>query len=165
MSGGLVKAALLPPWARVAIAVAGVAVIAGAGAAAWDRTPIIGPHAKIVALRQEVQDQKDLVTRVSLERDGWKNARNACEDQRKVERDQRSDAINKAEDDKTGARSDAFDQGYSAGRAVGRKQCGANREDLPKTAGPGPAAGVGGVRDLSEDWNAAAYRPAGALPR
>lgn len=153
---------------QLAALAVGAVVLVSAGAAGWDRMPVIGPHAKISGLRADVKREQDLVAKRTGEREAWKAADKACEDQRIRERDQRGTAVGKAEDDKTGARSDAFDQGYAAGRVAGRRQCGATNATDPLSGSkpPGPSAGPVGVRnDLSDSWNAGAYVPPGALPR
>lgn len=157
MTAGKLVGAVVPGWVKVAgVALAGAALMA-AGAAVWDQTPAIGPHAKIVALRAEVYQRIG-------EREAWKTRAGSCETAARQARDHTADEIPKAEDNKAASSGAAFDQGYAAGRLIGRRLCGATNAQGSNGAAGGTVADPGGVRDLSESWNASNYVP-GALPR
>lgn len=138
---------------RAGLAVLAIGATMAAGAAAWDRTPIIGPHAKITALRAEVYQRTG-------EREAWKTRATSCERQAVQARDHAAGEIPRAEDDKATSAGDAFNQGYTAGRLIGRRLCGANNGQVSTDPGGGPGGLAGGVRDLSEGWNAGNYVPA-----
>lgn len=90
---------------------------------------------------------------------GWRAAYNRLEAVREAEAKKAAALLAQASAQRAALTSDAFDQGYAAGRAVGRKSSGApNAMPIPSPARP-----AGGVRDASDDfaasWSRGAYRP------
>lgn len=151
---------------KFAIVVGSGAALMVAGAAAWDRMPIVGPHAKIIGLRGEVATvNKDLWTRTG-EREAWRARAGKCEAFRVADRDRQAGNVTTGETDKTNASSAAFDSGYAAGRAVGRKQCEVKTDASQPNPSGGPVPVPGGLsNDGVAAWNAGGYKPAAALPR
>lgn len=94
---------------------------------------------------------------------GWQAAYARLQALRSAEAQASAESMNRAAEAKASASSDAFNQGYAAGRVAGRKTCGA------PNATPAPV-GVSrpvGVRDPSDDfagaWAHGSYRPAGSV--
>lgn len=164
---------------KVLTAAIGAAVVFGAGFAAAEvyehKVPWgLGPKRDAQAARadgylREINKVpggwRDLLQRMTDDRDGWREAEKRCGRLRIKERDARADAIATAGDEKAAAASGGFEQGYAAGRAVGLKQCGGARAQTDRSRPSGGPAG--GVPDNETDFGAAfnrrAYSPGGPV--
>lgn len=159
---------LFPAWdvAKVLFVAGSGAVLMVAGAAAWDRMPVVGPHAKITGLRAEVSKVNEELWRRTGEREAWKARAGNCEAKRREDRDRQAGNVTAGEQDKSNASSAAFDSGYAAGRAVGRKQCEVKTDASQPNPSGGPVPVPGRVSDDGVGaWNASRYQPGAALPR
>lgn len=155
---------LARPALRIGLIVASGVALMTAGAAAWDRMPIVGPHAKIVGLRAELKAVNETLAVRTGEREGWRKRAGNCEAVRLQARNDRAQQIPVQETETSNAERAAFDRGYAAGRAVGRKQCEVKANANDPLPAPGPVAGRvsdGGV----SAWNADRYQPNDPLPR
>lgn len=164
MTGRLVAA--VPGWVKLALIAGSGAALMTAGAAAWDRMPVVGPHAKITGLRAELATTNKTLWQRTGEREAWKARAGNCEDARRKERDLQAGNVTTGEADKSNASSAAFDSGYAAGRAVGRKQCEVKTDASQPNPSGGPVPVPGRVSDDDvAAWNASRYQPGAALPR
>lgn len=163
----------MSPVRKLAVGLAGFAVVflAGFGAAvSMEHKAPWGLGAKRAALALQIDEPvKGYRARLhwmTADRDDWKGAADRCEAKRKSENTEAANAVSTASDDRARANGSAFNQGYSAGRAVGLQQCGAS--DANPNPDPGAAPSPDGVRhdgtDLAASFGSGAYRPGGALP-
>lgn len=117
------------------------------------RASIDGPKGYVVQLRD-----------LAADRDSKLKGFNECEDLRKDARDDAAGQITKDSTAADASRSGAYDIGFTAGRAAGRRQCASTSNvhpnaDLPAVR-PAGAGGAGELRnDLRDAWSAAAYNP------
>lgn len=157
----------LSPVRRVVLAGVGAAVLMALGAAAWDRMPLIGPHARIERLKATAYDLSGQVTWWKGYAANREEARSNCEKARRDDLTHSSTNINETAVRASGAAKSAFDAGYAAGKITGRQACTpGNPANAPSPADTGfvPAApGVPNDQDLARDFNRSIYKPGGAV--
>lgn len=87
----------LPPWAtKLLLGLVGAAVLMAAGAAAWHRTPVIGPAAVQHRLERQRDDAQALAKRNGELAIAWAKSAGKSEGLRKRETDQARGAVNQA---------------------------------------------------------------------
>lgn len=158
----------LSPARKLIAAATGAGVLMAAGAAIAitieHRAPW-GLEAKRENLEQVIENPVDglrlQLRSMESSRDGWKAAEARCAEQRRKDRTDATTAVQTASEDKVRANGSAFNQGYSAGRAVGLQQCGATQDEA-NPLGPDGSLAPDGLRDetdLAATFGATAYRP------
>lgn len=148
--GGLL--APLAPYAAIALA----------GAVAWHCAPILGPAATMARINAEKADWKAAAEDWQYTAETWQAATARCEGARDAEHDKAAKAVEQASEQRAVAVSSAFDQGWAAGRAVGRRQCGVTNNAQVLAPIPDDGSSPGSLRDgadLSEAFGRGAYRP------
>lgn len=153
----------LSPVRRAVMAGVGAAVIMAFGAAAWDRMPIIGPHARIERLKAKTYDLSGQVTWWKGYAANREQARANCESARADETGHSASNINDAAQRSSNSARSAFDSGYLAGKVAGRAQC---TKGTPANEPTGPDTGFSPAsdsvpidKDLAVGFNAGLYRP------
>lgn len=156
---------LIPPrlwaWGALACVIAGLGMCAHANGVRADRL-----HAEIHA---PVDGWVARLEAANRDRDGWTAANARCEALRRTEAGAAADLVAEAADGRARASAGAFEQGYAAGRAVGRRSCtGGTDAKTADDAGDPVGDLVERVRhdgdDFAAAWKRGAYQPGGAVP-
>jgi len=162
----------LAPFAgAIALIAAGVAA-----AEVWEHQAnfkVLFVHVEGLGPQRDAQHQLAVTNATNwramkADRDAWSAAWKALQLARDTEAVKASQAVSAASAAKTEASSDAFDNGYAAGRAVGHNSCGAtNAKATPGASGAASTSQSGGVWDAGTDfraqWQHGAYVPAGGV--
>ncbi|MBU0801688.1 MAG: hypothetical protein KKA05_11900 [Alphaproteobacteria bacterium] len=120
--------------------------------------------------RDEARADRDRINRnlavMTGTKDAWKKAQQDCEAQRRAENQRAADEVSSKSDRRTAGESRAFDNGFAAGRAAGRKSCGAPNAPSTPVPDPRPKPGPGSVRQDQQAgpdpvFGSGAYRPGG----
>lgn len=151
--------------AKIAGAVLSVALPLAGGAALAEGHEHLAPWglaARVRALASAIDGPSGLKARLKVmtgDRDAWRRADQDCEAQRRVESGRAAGGVTAASETKARASSDAFDQGYAAGRVAGRKTCGGSNATTSPDTGRSSADGL---RDDGPDFADAWRRGADA---
>lgn len=129
-----------------------------AGAEVYEHKAPWGLGPKRDALYADVHGPKGYLAQIQGWKDnrqGWVDAYGRCEAARAHENGLAGLNVTIESALRDQAASDAFDQGYAAGKAVGRKQAGAADAKTPDPgAAAGPHPGADSVRDPTDDFSA-----------